>query len=428
MAYTWKFTYENIEPVEVPDDNLLKVIEPNNVQIDPRSIELLVTECLQSPIGMNRLCDELLGDENVLILVDDYTRLTPADKILPIMIKEILVSGVAKSNIKILVASGTHRAMNDQEKREKYGRYVVENFTVYDHIWYDDTYLESLGKTTHGTDVMLNSLLMESDYIIGIGHIVPHRVAGFSGGAKIVQPGVCGAVTTGQTHWLSAKYYDGKDIMGVIDNPVRNEINEVGMKAGLKFIFNTVQAGNGHVYQCVCGDPVCAHKAGCRAAKDVYGCEIDALADIVISDAYPAHINMWQSSKGIYSADLALKKDGVLILVTSSPEGVAIEHPEVEQYGYSQPGKIEKMVDDGELDDLTIAAHILHVGKVITGEREAILVSPGITKEITEQLGFIWAESVQDALTIAFDKKGDQATVSLLKHGGEVMPVYIHKK
>ena len=62
MAYTWKFTYENIEPVEVPDDNLLKVIEPNNVQIDPRSIELLVTECLQSPIGMNRLCDELLGD------------------------------------------------------------------------------------------------------------------------------------------------------------------------------------------------------------------------------------------------------------------------------------------------------------------------------------------------------------------------------
>ena len=424
MAYTWNFSHEEIAAVTIPDKNLASVIQPNNVQIDPRSVQVLVTECLQSPIGMNRLRDELLGDERVLILVDDYTRMTPADRILPPMIREITESGVSYDQIKILVASGTHRAMSAEEKLKKCGRFVIEHIEVFDHIWYDEKQLTDLGKTEAGTEVMVNNLLMESDYIIGIGHIVPHRVAGYSGGAKIIQPGVCGAVTTGQTHWLSAKYFDGKDIMGVIDNPVRREINNVGKKVGLKFIFNTVQAGNGHVYQCVCGEPVCAHKAGCRAAEDVYGCEIDELSDIVISDAYPAHVNMWQSSKGVYAADLALKEDGILILVTPAPEGVAIEHPEVEEFGYSDPKGVEKLVDEGKLDDLTIAAHILHVGKVITGKRKAILVSPGLDRQRAEKIGFIWAETVQAAMEQALEIKGEDASVSLLKHGGETMPIY----
>jgi nickel-dependent lactate racemase len=423
MSYTVSFTHHGIPGAQIPEGNLLSVVEPNKVVIDPRTPETLVTECLKRPIGTKPLTEQLSGKENVLILVDDYTRMTPADVILPIMIEEILSTGIKKEKIRLLVASGTHRVMTSSEKLKKYGSWVMENMQVFDHIWYDEAKLVNMGKTENGTEILVNSLVTDSDFIIGIGHIVPHRVAGFSGGAKILQPGVCGAVTTGQTHWLSAKYFLGKDIMGKVDNPVRREINTVGIGAGLKFIFNTVQAGDGRIYTCVCGDPISAFEAGCRAAKEVYGCKIDSLADIVIADAYPSHMNMWQASKGVYSADLALKDDGVLILVAPCQEGIAHEHPEVEELGYSRPELIQKLVDEGELTDLIVAAHILHVGRVISGNRKAILVSSGINKTDAERIGFIKAGSVQEALDVAFAMKGNSAAVTILKHGGEVLPI-----
>lgn len=423
MPYKLTFPYNDIAGVEIPDENIIAVIEPNDVPIDSRTVDIQIMECLQNPIGTKRLQDELSGNEKILIAVDDYTRLTPTDRILPIMIKEIISTGVDIGNISVLIASGTHRAMNDREKLKKYGSWVMENVPVYDHLWYDANSLHHMGRTNNGTEIVVNSRLLQADYIIGVGHIVPHRVAGFSGGAKIIQPGVCGAVTTGQTHWLSAKNIRGIDIMGTVDNPVRNEIDKVGVEAGLKFIFNTVQAGSGQVYSCVCGDPVKAFKAGCRAAQDVYCYEIDALADIVIADAYPSHVNMWQSSKGVYSADLALKEDGVLILVTPCPEGIAVEHPEVDELGYSNPEEVERMVENGEFKDLTVAAHILHVGKVITGKRKAILVSPGIGKKEAERIGFIKADNVKDALETAFKLKNSRASIIIMKHAGEIMPI-----
>ena len=91
--------------------------------------------------------------------------------------------------------------MNDEEKLAKCGRWVVENIKVHDHLWYDNEQLVDIGATDNGTVVVINRMLTEADFIIGIGHIVPHRVAGFSGGSKIVQPGVCGTVTTGQTSY-----------------------------------------------------------------------------------------------------------------------------------------------------------------------------------------------------------------------------------
>ena len=423
MAYQMTFSYDHIAPVEIPDTNLLHVIKPNDVQIDPRPVEFLVQECLRSPLGAPRLKDALHGDEKVLILLDDYTRMTPADEILPVMLDEIAMAGVRDENISILIASGTHRRMTDQEKQAKCGKAVTDRIRVYDHVWYEEDQLTFLGVTENGTEIHINKMLVAADFIIGIGHIVPHRVAGYSGGAKIVQPGVCGDITTGQTHWLSALKYTGREIIGNMDNPVRLEINSVGEKAGLKFIFNTVHAGNGHIYTCVCGDPYCAFKAGCRAAEDVYGSEIESLADIVISDAYPSSVNMWQSSKGIYSADLALKEDGVLILVSPCPEGVAMEHPEVSEFGYSDPAAVEELVSRGEMKNLTVAAHILHVGKVISGKRRAIIVSPGISSKTAEHLGFIWAENADTALSIALEMKGREASVTVLEHGGEVMPI-----
>ncbi|HCG63750.1 MAG TPA: nickel-dependent lactate racemase [Sphaerochaeta sp.] len=422
--YHCYFGYGGWDDAMIPQKNILDILEPASVNAHNTTDYDIVRESLLNPIHSPRLASMVKGCSKILILADDYTRLTPAHLILPLLLEELVAGGITINSITILVASGTHRCMDDQEKRKKYGDQIVNSIPVVDHVWHNPDSLQSLGKTAQGTEIEINKKLLEADFVIGIGHIVPHRVAGFSGGAKIVQPGVCGAKTTGQTHWLSAKYFSGKQIIGVTDNPVREEINEVGLKAGLQFIINTVQAGDGHIHSCFSGDPIVAHNEGCKASLLVYGAPVSGLADIVIVDSFPANVNMWQASKGVYSADLALEEDGLLILVTPCPEGVAHEHPEIEHFGYADPDSIERMVDCDQLDDLTIAAHILHVGRVITGKRKAILVTPGIPQSVVEHLGFIWAANLEEAVGIGFKLKGKHASVSILRHGGEVMPIY----
>ncbi len=423
-----EFSYGPWAEGTVPDSCIREVLSPRMSAEKGKSDRETIEYSILHPIGTLSLQMMVRGRKQVLILVDDYTRLTPASIILPLLLSELKKGGIQKKQVKILVASGTHRGMNDEEKRKKCGDEIVDSIPVLDHTWYDESHMITLDPTAQGTEISLNRLLVESDFVIGLGHIVPHRVAGFSGGAKIVQPGVCGAVTTGQTHWLSAARFSGREIMGVRENPVRKEIDEVGIKAGLAFIVNTIQSGDESVHSCVSGHPVAAHRIGCGYARKVYGCEFAEFADIVVADAYPSTANMWQASKGVYSADLAMKEDGVLILVTPCPEGVAREHPEIELFGYSNPDRIEEMVDEGELHDLTIAAHILHVGRVITGKRRAILVSPGISRKIAEHIGFIPAADLQEAIDLALLLKGKDASLIVIRHGGEVMPVHLGQR
>lgn len=416
------FPYKDIDSLKISTDRMIGIIKPNTLNFDKRPVREIINESIRSPIGLTSLDDSLQGVKKVLILVDDYTRTTPANIILPIIINEIRKSGISKENITIMVASGTHRVMSIKEKLVKYGKEIFDNFEVIDHLWFKSNELVHLGSTEQGTEIWINKIITKYDYIVGIGHIVPHRVSGFSGGAKIVQPGICGNLTTGQTHWLSA-LFEGEEIMGKIDNPVREEINKVGIKAGLKFIINTVQDGSGRVYQCFSGEPIWAFKEGCKAAKELFGVSISNKADIIVSDSYPADVNLWQASKGIYSGDLALKKGGSLILVTPCPEGVSDEHPEIINMGYQSYRKVKEKVHDKMIKDLTLAAHITHVGRVIKDKGNGILVCPGIDKETTEKLGFYWARNVQDALALAFSIQGRNSNVIISKNGGEIMPL-----
>lgn len=416
------FPYKGFSSVTISEDSIIDIIKPGISKIIQKPTEKIIEDSINNPVGLS-LKDLLKGSEKVLILVDDYTRTTPVEIILPILIDEIRQCKIVKENIKIMIASGTHRIMKYEEKLNKYGKEIVSNFNVIDHLWFEHSELVSLGSTERGTEIWINRIITEFDFIIGIGHIVPHRVSGFSGGAKIVQPGICGNITTGQTHWLSA-LFNGEEIMGKIDNPVREEINSVGVKAGLKFIINTVQDGSGKVYKCFAGDPIKAFKEGCFAAKDIFGFNIPSQADIVLTDSYPADTNLWQASKGVYSGDLALKSGGTLILVTPCPEGVSDEHPEIIKYGYQSYEQIKKLLDNGMIKDLTLAAHLVHVGRVIKEKGNAILVSKGINKDTTEKLGFYWASNAQDAVELAFSFQGKNSNIMICKNGGEIMPVF----
>jgi nickel-dependent lactate racemase len=423
------FPYSEIPPVDIPDSFPIKVLKPKQTVSQSQNEIEIIKQSLNNPIGQNALKTLAIQKKNILIVVDDYSRNTPVHLILPEILKEIYSAGIPKQNIRVLIASGTHRNMTEVEKAKKLGRKIQTDLIVLDHSCDQIQELVHLPTTPGGTEIWVNRAVLEADLVIGIGHIVPHRVAGFSGGGKIIQPGVCGTITTGQTHWLSA-HFTGAEIIGKINNPVRDEIDTVAISAGLKFIVNVVLDGEGRIVSCHSGDPIQAFREGAQKSREIFGVPISALADIVIADSFPTDNDLWLAAKGIYAGDLALKQNGILILVTPCPEGVSAEHPLIEKIGYQPFAKIEASVAHGDLQDLTLAAHLVHVGRVIKEKGKGILVSPGITRETTLRMGFQWAATPQDAFDLAIKQTGENASIAILKNGGEIMPIIegIHGK
>jgi nickel-dependent lactate racemase len=416
------FPYPEIPGLEIPDSLPITLLAPKHIPNRPVSEPDIVQRSLKNPIASPELRYLVQQKRNILIVIDDFSRNTPLPLILPEVLREVKSAGTQNQNIRILIASGTHRKMTEAEKLAKLGGQIMADHQILDHKYDQPKELVHLPTTPGGTEIWVNRAVVESDLVIGIGHIVPHRVAGFTGGGKIIQPGVCGATTTGQTHWLSARF-TGEEIIGKIQNPVRDEIDSVAMTAGLKFIVNVVLDASGRIVSCYCGDPIQAFREGAEKSKEIFGAAMFAPADIVIADSFPSDSSLWQAAKGVYSGDLALKKNGVLILVTPCPEGVSAEHPLIEKIGYRTYNEIELSVSHADLKDLILAAHLVHVGRVIREKGTGILVSPGIPREVTARVGFTWAATPLDALQLAIDQVGKNAAIAVLKNGGEIMPM-----
>ncbi|HQE23029.1 MAG TPA: nickel-dependent lactate racemase [Syntrophomonadaceae bacterium] len=415
-----EFPYDDMPQLEIPDKNLLGVYSPQHSRAEVSEIDL-IHQGLSKPIGSLPIHERVRAGDQVLIITDDNTRLTPLHLVVPAIIEELKKAGVPDANIRIMIGLGTHRLMTEEEIQQKFGS-VYGKYQIINHNWRDHSSMVNMGYTKQGTPIVVNRMVVESDFVIGVGHIVPHRVAGYSGGAKIVQPGVCGAETTGLTHWVSAKYR-GDEILGAAKNPVRDEMNEVARLVGLNMIVNAIQGADGSLVALVAGDPEKAHEAGCQIARRVYGVKIPRKAPIIVVDSYPADIEMWQAAKGVYSAGPALADGGTVILVTTCPEGVARQHPEIEEYGYQPYEKVQALVDSGQITDLAVAAHMVHVGEVILDKGHGILVSKYIDDETAVKLGFTPAPTPQAALEMAFQRHGKDAEVLVLQHGGEILPV-----
>lgn len=416
-----KLSYPDVAPLEVPEANLLAVLEPRALEA-ATSVENMVEEALNHPIGSPAFEEMVSPAARVLILVDDITRQTPAWAVLPAILRRLTGRGINPTNVKFLIAAGTHARMNASEVEKKLGPQIPHQYEIVIHHWQNDESLKPIGVTADGTTVRVNRLLSEADFVLGVGQIVPHRVMGYTGGATIVQPGVSGREVTGYTHWKSA-LYAGRDILGIAENPVRQEVERIARLAGLKFIVNVVMDAHHRVIQVVAGDVVAAQRKGAEFSRTIYGTPLPEFADIVVTESYPADYDLWQASKGIYSAELAVREGGVVILVTPCPHGVSDEHPEVERLGYLGFQEVKARVEKKQITDLVAAAHLVHVGRVIRDRARGIMVSPGIKPETQSHLGFQSADTPQAALEMAFGIVGPKARVAVLRHGGDVLPL-----
>ena len=272
---------------------------------------------------------------------------------------------------------------------------------------------------------MLNKALHESTFVIGIGSIAPHPAAGFSGGGKIIAPGVASEEIAGEFHWMSV-YIPQKDVLGVRDNPMQAMIDAIAAKAGLKFIVNAILDGENQVVNVVAGDPVEAHEAGCKIALDIFGVEIphQEAANIFIIDTYPLDQDLWQGVKAICALDVIIPNMAAAIIVTPAPEGVAPMHPEIATLGYLTLEKASKLVNESGLSKLV--AHNMVQGGRLVARTIPYLVSPGISQAQAKKLGFLWRPTPQAALDDAIAKmkmQSEAPRIIVLRAGGKIAPL-----
>ena len=419
MKITIPYGREETRHVDVPEENLAWVIDREHkpALVDPVST---LKEALRDPINCPPLKELAKEARRVVILVDDNTRPTPQHLILPPILDELNDAGVSNEDIEIVIALGTHRKMAESEIEEKLGRSVVQRVRVRNFDCYDEGDLLNIGRTASGVEVIVSRRVHSADLIIGVGNIVPHCYAGWAGGGKIVQPGVCGVETIEATHIVAGRIHPISGIVGALDHPVRRMIDEIALKVGLSFIVNTVLNEDDDIADFVVGDPMKAFHRGVELARGIYCPAIPALADIIIVSSYPADLEYWQSSKPADYACLGVKRGGTIILVTPSPEGISSMHPELRELGRLSYGEVVAAYERGEIGD-RIAAAALMLHSQIREHANVICVSHGMTKRDKEDLGFDHAETVQEALDMAFSALGRGAKVGVMKCG-DIMP------
>ena len=407
---THHFPYKSFAPLEIPESNIAGFY---TLPETPASVEdsAIIKNALASPLGTGRLTDEIQPGMCVTITVDDNSRDTRTEVMLPIVLDELNTAGIEPAAIKIFIALGTHRRMTREEMEMKYTAETVRNYNFINPGWKDKSAYVMIGNSVQGFPMKIHREILGADYLIGIGQAIPHMIAGFGGGGKIINPGCADADTIGEMHWLCHKA-SADGLFAVRDNAVRKVIDEIALKVGLKFILNEVPAGNGRLAGAFAGHPVVAHRVACNFAEKVYRVKIREKSDIVIADAYPADIDFWQALKGLNAACGAVKDGGTIILVTPCPEGASAQHPELMTLGYIPVEKIKAMVAREKLDKC-LAAN-LFLGRRLIDRARVILVTEGISEKDTCAMGFDWAPDPASALKKVLARHGQAARINVL--------------
>lgn len=407
--------------MDVPTWNMLGVFQASNVVPDAPVAEL-VRDAVARPIGTPGLSDLAVGCRRVLIVCDDVSRPTPVASMLPPVLEVLRGAGVPDSGIEFMMALGTHRFMTQAEMAAKLGPDVVDRYAVHNHDWRDPDACAFMGRTKQGVEVWINRKVSAADLVIGIGRIMPIDVCGFTGGGKILVPGVCGKITNDDMHWTRLDLEDDA-ILGKRDNPVRASIDALARQAGLDFIVNAIMDIHANVAHVVAGDLVEAHRRGCELAMDVHAVRIPGEADIVVADGYPFDIEFWQANKALDQAAHAVRRGGVVILVSPCHEGFSATHREMLDFGYGPIAEIKAHVEAGRIRDKVAAVHMVQVSRVAREKAHVILVTTGISEADVRKAGLDWAPTPQAALDQAFEKLGPKARVAVLRGAAEMLPI-----
>ncbi|MEA1949856.1 MAG: nickel-dependent lactate racemase [Planctomycetota bacterium] len=408
--------------VELPDENFVKSLayRPAQPLADPVAT---LEERLRQPTGTRPFAELAEGRKNACVVISDITRPVPNKVILPPLLAALEQSGIARRDILILVATGLHRPNEGEELVEMVGQEIVDNYRIENHFGQRQEEHTYLGESPRGVPVWIDNRYIESDLRITTGLIEPHFMAGFSGGRKLICPGIAALETVRAWHG-PAFLEDPKAENGCLDgNPVHEENTWIALCAGCDFIVNTVIDSQRRILQIVAGDMVEAHRQGVDFVRPIVTDTVDEPVDIVVTSSagYPLDTTFYQSVKGMVTALPVVKQGGTIIIAAGASEGVG--SPELHRLIDENPTLdifMKKVLED---DYFIMDQWQLEELAKVRRKAKVRFVTDAIPAEMVGRLYVEPAPSVEAAVADALEEYGPGAKIVAIPEGPYVLSV-----
>jgi nickel-dependent lactate racemase len=374
--------------VDLPASFRHQILEARSARPLPDSIGA-VGAALDAPIGTAPLEELARGRQSAAISVCDITRPAPNKLVLPPVLSRLERAGIPRENITILIATGLHRPSTDAEIREICGAAVAERYRVVNHNARNLDEHRHLGTTASGTPVYIDERLVSADLHITLGFIEPHLMLGFSGGRKLIAPGLAAQETIKVLH--SPKFMrDARAVEGSIeDNPLHRELLEIARMARHNFVVDVALGRGAPGARPICGvfagDPVAAHGRGVAFVSEAMLETLEEPVDAVIttSAGYPLDLTFYQSIKGITAAAHIVKPGGRILLMAACDEGAGA--PEFSRMLRENPSGSEFLRRIAEAP-VTIDQWQLEKLALVTAKATVLFYVPGLPREFHASL------------------------------------------
>ncbi len=326
--------------LELPGEVEVTVVRkpPMPVAADPAAA---VRAALDAPLGSPRLEEAARGAKNACILVCDITRPVPNALLLRPIVERLAAGGIPPERVTVLVATGMHRPNTEAELAEVIGdAWVLARCRIVNHDARADADHRMLGTASTGVPVKIDRRLLDADIRIAVGLVEPHFMAGWSGGRKLIAPGVAHADTVMALHGAALIGHPRADNCILDGNPVHGTQMEILGMAGRALAVNVVIDEERRLSFAAFGDMALSHAAAVAYAEPFFHVRLPHRFDVVISSAagWPLDLTWYQAVKGVVAAAPILEPGGELVLVSECAEGLGSRGFRAAQEGLARAG------------------------------------------------------------------------------------------
>lgn len=412
-------------PVDFSPDWDVTVLRKTRMPILPDPLSA-IEQALQNPVASPAFSELAKNHNSACILICDITRPVPNGLFLPLLVKQLLAAGMAPENIKILVATGLHRPNEGDELAELVGDpWVLNTVPVLNHFARNDADLVDLGQTsTRATRVFLNRHFVEADLKIVTGLVEPHFMAGYSGGRKVIAPGIAGKETITTFH--NAHFMGNPNAANCVlaDNPLHEEQLEIVRMVGGAFALNTVIDEERQLSFVNFGEIVESHLQAVEFIKAYAEVPVNQRFKTVVTSAagYPLDKTYYQTVKGMVGPMDILEPGGNLIIASSCDEGIGSA-----EYIAAQQRLIE-LGNEGFMTAIKAKSHAaIDEWQTQMQLKMAFanihLYSDGLSETDQSLTGVNKIDSVAAAVQKSIAESGDNR-VAVVPEGPYIVPVY----
>lgn len=284
---------------------------------------------LDKPFDSKPLEEIVEAGETVLIVVPDATRQTASGQVVNLLVRRLIANGTLPTDIRIIFATGIHRHVTEDEKRTVLTPFIAQRIVTLNHNPRDLAQIVRLGETSAGVPIELNRALIEHDRVIIVGGISFHYFAGFTGGRKLICPGLASSRTIAATHKLAfdceTKSRRRNVDLGVLNqNPIHEAFTSVVEKRPPDFAISTFVNDAGELTDLFCGNWRTSHELACQTYLSSHTVEISEKRDLVVASCggFPHDINLIQAHKALETATRACKDGGTIVLLAECRDGL----------------------------------------------------------------------------------------------------------